>query len=147
MIGRGAIRNPWLFKQIRQLQRGESGPLPTGRDVLHYIETLYEAVCTPQARESSQVQKMKKYLNYIGIGIEPSGTFLHDIRRVTTRHDFFQVCQQHLCHDRPMPLIPFPQNSPSQAAVASEESPSRSKSPSPNPDGRQPATPLLTSLV
>ena len=30
MIGRGAIRNPWLFRQIREMQRGEAITLPTG---------------------------------------------------------------------------------------------------------------------
>ena len=30
MIGRGAIRNPWLFEQIRQQLRGEKIKLPTG---------------------------------------------------------------------------------------------------------------------
>jgi tRNA-dihydrouridine synthase len=108
MIGRGAIRNPWLFEQIRAQRRGETPALPKGRDVLDYIRTLYEAVCTPGVRESSQVQKMKKYLNYIGAGIEPTGRFLHDIRRVTTRADFFRVCEEHLDHDQPMPLEPIP---------------------------------------
>ena len=108
MIGRGAIRNPWIFEQIRRHRRGEPEILPTGRDVLHYITTLYEAVCTPGVRESSQVQKMKKYLNYLGVGVEPTGKFLHDIRRVDTCADFFRVCTEHLEHDRPMPLEPFP---------------------------------------
>ncbi len=107
MIGRGAIRNPWLFDQIRQLRRGAPVRLPTGREVLAYIEALYDAVCTPDVREPSQVQKMKKYLNYIGAGVEPTGRFLHDIRRVTTRADFFRVCADYLDHDRPMPLEPF----------------------------------------
>jgi tRNA-dihydrouridine synthase B len=107
MIGRGAIRNPWLFEQIRQRRRGETPVLPKGRDVLDYIRTLYDAVCTPGVRESSQVQKMKKYLNYVGVGVEPTGRFLHDIRRVMTRADFFRVCEEHLDHDQPMPLEPF----------------------------------------
>jgi tRNA-dihydrouridine synthase len=106
MIGRGAIRNPWLFEQIRAHRRGETPALPTGRDVLNYIWRLYDAVCTPGVRESSQVQKMKKYLNYIGAGVEPTGRFLHDIRRVTKRFDFFRVCKEHLDHDQPMPLEP-----------------------------------------
>src|SRR6059036_3810587 len=38
MIGRGAIRNPWLFDQIRQHRHGEPVRLPTGREVLAYIE-------------------------------------------------------------------------------------------------------------
>ncbi len=113
MIGRGAIRNPWLFDQIRRHRRGEPGPLPGGRDVLHYIRTLFDAVCTPGVREASQVQKMKKYLNYLAVGVEPTGKFLHDIRRVTACADFFRVCAEHLDHDRPLPLEPFPMPTPS----------------------------------
>jgi tRNA-dihydrouridine synthase len=107
MIGRGAIRNPWLFGQIRAHRRGEAPVLPKGRDVLDYIRALYDGVCTPGVRESAQVQKMKKYLNYVGMGVEPTGRFLHDIRRVMTRADFFRVCEEHLGHDHPMPLEPF----------------------------------------
>jgi len=107
MIGRGAIRNPWLFEQIRRHRRGESVILPSGRDVLAYIRTLYEAVCSPDVREASQVQKMKKYMNYLGMGVEASGQFLHCIRRVTTRSDFFRICQEFLDHDEPMSLEPY----------------------------------------
>jgi len=107
MIGRGAIRNPWLFHQIRQAQRGETLFIPRGLDVLQYVRALYEAVCTPGVREVAQVQKMKKYLNYLGVGVEPSGQFLHQIRRVTTRADFFRVCEEFLDHDNAMPLEPF----------------------------------------
>ncbi len=108
MIGRGAIRNPWLFHQIRQHQDGERLFSPTGHDVLAYVRALYEAVCSPDVREISQVQKMKKYMNYLGVGAEPTGQFLHQIRRVTTKADFFRVCEEFLNHDRPMMLEPFP---------------------------------------
>jgi tRNA-dihydrouridine synthase len=108
MIGRGAIRNPWLFRQIRQHQRGEAVFIPRGADVLAYVRALYEAVCSPAARESAQVQKMKKYLNYLGVGVEPTGQFLHQVRRVTTAAALFRVCEEFLGHDRPMPLEPFP---------------------------------------
>jgi tRNA-dihydrouridine synthase len=107
MIGRGAIRNPWLFHQIRQRQRGETVFIPRGFEVLEYVRTLYEAVCTPDISEMSQVQKMKKYMNYLGVGVDPAGQFLHDIRRVTSRVEFFKVCETFLNHDRPMALEPF----------------------------------------
>jgi len=107
MIGRGAIRNPWIFEQIRRRLRAEEIVHPRGRDVLDYIHALYEAVCTPDVPERSQVQKMKKYLNFIGLGVEPTGRFLHDIRRVTVRADFFRVCEQFLAHDDEMPLEPL----------------------------------------
>src|SRR6185436_13108566 len=47
MIGRGAIRNPWMFHQIRQHRRGDTMFIPRGRDVLEYLRALYDAVCTP----------------------------------------------------------------------------------------------------
>lgn len=108
MIGRGAIRNPWLFAQIRAQQRGEAVRHPEGREVLGYVHALYEAVCSPDVREVHQVQKMKKYLNYLGLGVEPTGAFLFAIRRVQTRRDFFLVCEEYLDHSERMPLEPWP---------------------------------------
>jgi tRNA-dihydrouridine synthase len=108
MIGRGAIRNPWLFHQIRQHQRGETLFVPRGCDVLVYVQSLYEAVCSPDVSESAQVQKMKKYMNYLGVGVEPTGQFLHQIRRASTKAEFFGICETFLSHDQPMPLEPLP---------------------------------------
>ncbi len=108
MIGRGAIRNPWLFHQIRQQEKNETLFVPCGQDVLRYLRELFEAVRLPDFKEIFHVQKMKKYMNYVGLGIEPTGQFLHQIRRATTEADFFRICEEFLDHDQPMPLDPFP---------------------------------------
>ncbi len=92
MIGRGVIRNPWLFRQIREHRRGDEVFRPRGRDVLEYVRALYDAVTTRGMREASQIANMKKYMNFIGLGVEPSGEFLHKIRRVSTEADFFATC-------------------------------------------------------
>jgi tRNA-dihydrouridine synthase len=105
MIGRGAIRNPWLFGQIRATRRGEKVILPMGRDVLHYIRELWDNEITPGVREPAQVQRMKKFMNFIGEGI--AGNFLHEIRRVETTADFFRICEEFLNHAEPMPLEPL----------------------------------------
>lgn len=107
MIGRGCIRNPWIFDQIREHRRVGSWRAPSGREVLDYVTDLYEAT-RPSAgfRERLQVEKMKKYMNFIAEGVDPG--FLHRIRRVTTREEFFGCCREHLDHDRPMPLQPPP---------------------------------------
>ncbi len=107
MIGRGAIRNPWLFRQIRQYQREEAPFVPTGRDVLNYIRALFQAVWTPQLTPRGHVERIKKHLNYICVGVEPTFRFLDEARRVTTEDDLFRLCAEHLDHDRPMPLEPF----------------------------------------
>lgn len=107
MIGRGAIRNPWIFQQFRQAERGQPIFVPRGQDVLAYVQELYDAVCSPGVRESAQVQKMKKYMNYLGIGAESTGRFLYEIRRVANRADFFRVCTEFLDHNEPMQLEPY----------------------------------------
>ena len=108
MIGRAAIRNPWLFEQTRRHLRGAPAlPPPSGRDVLGYVHALYDAACTPGMEGSAPVQKMKRYMNFLGLGVDPEGRFLHDIRRVGTSAAFFQVCQDFLDHDDPMSLEPF----------------------------------------
>lgn len=94
MIGRGAIRNPWIFDQIR----GSSDARVTGRDLLGYIHDLYETVTTPDTNELAQVNKLKKYMNFLGVGLPRAEEFLHSIRRVTDRSGFFQVCFEHLDH-------------------------------------------------
>ena len=107
MIGRGVIRNPWLFTQIRQHLDGESPAWPSGRDVLDYVTDLFEMTAPENYIEKSQVHKMKKYMNYFGLGVDANGRFLHDIRRTQTRADFFAICREHLDHNKPMPLDPF----------------------------------------
>lgn len=107
MIGRGAIRNPWLFHQIRQHRRGEALFIPRGHDVLEYIRGLWAMTPEEDIRENAQVQKMKKYMNYLGLGVEPTGDFLHQVRRAQTKADFFSICERYLDHDNPMPLEPF----------------------------------------
>jgi tRNA-dihydrouridine synthase B len=107
MIGRGAIRNPWMFDQIRAVARGDQPVRPTGRQVLEYISLLYETICTPDVRENSQVQRMKKFVNFIGLGVDPEGQFLHRMRRTARRDEFFSLCTEFLDHDRPMSLEPY----------------------------------------
>src|SRR5262249_30838123 len=101
---RGAIRNPWLFAQVRAELRGEKIALPTGREVLSYVRQLWEHEITPGVKESAQVQRMKKFMNFIGEGV--SEKFLFEIRRVATTADFWRACENSLEHDEPMALEP-----------------------------------------
>lgn len=107
MIGRGAIRNPWIFEQIRQAQRGEEPWVPSGRDVLGYIRDLFEMLRPAAGRELSHVTRLKKHMNYLGLGVDPEGHFLHEIRRVKTENEFFEVCERHLGHEGRLTLEPF----------------------------------------
>lgn len=105
MIGRGAIRSPWLFPQIRQQLRGEPVTLPTGRDVWAYIRELWDSQAGLDRPERVQCQRMKKFLNYLGEGV--AAPFLHRIRRAETIAEFEGICREFLDHDDPMPLEPL----------------------------------------
>jgi len=107
MIGRGAIRNPWLFDQIRDALAGKPQFQPTLADLKTYITDLYEAIAGTviNFHEKGHVQRMKKFMNYIGSGIS-NGEFIDQIRRTTTPEEFWSVCDQHLDSDKLMPINP-----------------------------------------
>lgn len=97
MIGRHAIRNPWIFRQCRERWSGLPVFQPTLADVHRYIRILFDATrgdgsFPPRAH----VNKMKKYLNFVGQSVDPMGAFLHAMRRTQTEDELFAVCDQHL---------------------------------------------------
>ncbi|MEI7959039.1 MAG: tRNA-dihydrouridine synthase family protein [Verrucomicrobiota bacterium] len=106
MMGRGAIRNPWLFQQIRDNAAGRPHFEPTLRDLRCYIDHLYAETRIPHLSEANNVSKLKKYMNFIGQGIGPDEAFLHGIRRAATEAEFFGLCDRHLDSDAPFPAEP-----------------------------------------
>ena len=134
MIGRHAIRNPWIFRQCRErlaqvgrvipnpplsadperrVKDNAPYPLvfqPTLADVREYIERLYRETQLPGVPETAHVAKMKKYLNFVGQSVDAGAAFLHDMRRAMTEAELFAVCDRHLLAE-PMKLFslePYP---------------------------------------
>ncbi|QQL44148.1 tRNA-dihydrouridine synthase family protein [Sulfuriroseicoccus oceanibius] len=110
MIGRGGIRNPWLFDQLRAAFAGRPIPKPTHRDLREYILALHaelEAVGRPPTPERI-IHRLKKFLVFIAQGLDPD--FDYRIRRVSTKEELLACCDLHLDHDTPLPDLP-PENS------------------------------------
>lgn len=125
MVGRGAIRNPWIFAQIRARLAREYGllsgtgvvppyPHPRMAQVFDYVETLWQACgeSDPGVPDRLRVARMKKYLNFIGLAVDEEGEFLHRIRRALDPHSFFAVCTEFFLapelRDLPYPEEPYP---------------------------------------
>jgi tRNA-dihydrouridine synthase len=122
MVGRHAIRNPWIFRQIRERfaadrmprpaeTSGSASPVffhPTLADVRDYVEHLYRATQTPGVHERLHVNKMKKYLNFVGQGVDATGAFLHAMRRTESEAELFGVCDQHLLAEPTRPFADEP---------------------------------------
>ncbi|MBR8833015.1 MAG: tRNA-dihydrouridine synthase family protein [Stigonema ocellatum SAG 48.90 = DSM 106950] len=110
MIGRSAIRNPWIFQQIRQYLSGEPVSMVTLAEVRDYIDTLHRTTSTPTIPERACVNRMKMYLNFIGQSVEDSGAFLSEMRLTRTESELFGVCDRYLLSDpdREFALEPYP---------------------------------------
>jgi len=96
MIGRHAIRNPWIFRQLRESFAGQVVFQPTLGDVRGYVDQLWEHTRKDRHDEGRHVAYMKKFLNFVGQGVDPEGAFLRTMRRARTPEDFFAVCDEHL---------------------------------------------------
>lgn len=106
MIGRGAIRNPWIFDQIRASYAGATPQVITRNDLHSYIMTLYDEIAAhaPNFDETKHVQRMKKYLTYISQGVDEA--FEHHIRRAKTAPEFMAICNDSLGNSSPIPIAP-----------------------------------------
>ena len=107
MIGRGAIRNPWLFRQVHEALADQPVYRPTLADQLRYVEDLYEELARTawKFEEVKHVQRMKKFMNYIASGIG-EGNFSREIRRVNRGSEFWEVCNRYLSGSGELPDDP-----------------------------------------
>ncbi|MEO7098434.1 MAG: tRNA-dihydrouridine synthase family protein [Luteolibacter sp.] len=106
MVGRGAIRNPWIFSQLGAAFENTPPPVPTYRDLWEYVLELYDEIARETAKlvPNAHVQRMKKTLAYISHGLE--GDFEYDMRRAKTPEEFHEICRRHLDRDDALPAKP-----------------------------------------
>jgi len=115
MIGRHAIRNPWIFRQCREQFASVPVTRVTLADVRDYVQCLYEAThldvtTNSPIPEAAHIARMKKFLNFVGQSVDAEGAFLRDMRRATTAAVLFDACDKHLLAEpaRPFADEPYP---------------------------------------
>jgi tRNA-dihydrouridine synthase len=106
MIGRGAIRNPWIFSHVQAAFEGIPHIIPTHRDLFEYIQELSAEIAREALRFEplGHVQRMKRTLGYISHGL--AADFEYQIRRCAAPQEFWAICQAHLDHAAPLVLSP-----------------------------------------
>lgn len=110
MIGRGAIRSPWIFEQLKQSFSGERVTGITRNNLKEYVHLLFDEIASEWTiyDEGKHVNKMKKYMAYIAQGIDAEFEFR--IRRSKSKAEFFQICEDLLTSEELIPDLP-PENS------------------------------------
>jgi tRNA-dihydrouridine synthase B len=66
MLGRPALRNPWIFRQIDELLAGREPFRPTGKDLAQHLERLAAGLTSRRQDASDRpVGPLKEQLNYL----------------------------------------------------------------------------------
>jgi tRNA-dihydrouridine synthase B len=94
MIGRPALRNPWIFQQIVALQAGEAPATPSGADVAGWIATFCERSLERFPRVP--VGKLKELLRYLGRAVRDERAFLREALLETTAENVIALAHRRL---------------------------------------------------
>ncbi|MEG2809133.1 MAG: tRNA-dihydrouridine synthase family protein [Akkermansia sp.] len=106
MIGRGVIRNPWIFDQIRSFLRDGTYSPVSYRELLRYVTLLLEksADFFVPYDEKKHIQRLKRYLIYIACGLPDE--FGYSIKRAVTQDTYLDICHRWLDREGDMPHSP-----------------------------------------
>lgn len=80
MIGRAAMANPWIFRQIAELRRGEMPFEPTPLDKCEFL-TRYLELCRAEMNERLALNKMKQLIGQFIVGLPGSAALRSAIHR------------------------------------------------------------------
>lgn len=80
MIGRGAISNPWIFQQIKQLRHDEPMCTPTPADKYHLL-VQYVDMCLAEMPERLALNKLKQLIGQFYLGLPGSTALRTEIHR------------------------------------------------------------------
>ncbi|MGJ8725733.1 MAG: tRNA dihydrouridine synthase [Roseibacillus sp.] len=114
MIGRGAIRNPWIFSQLKQALAGVEVKEVLREELLRYVEILWEETARSRVDfgkvfdPKKHVHKMKRYLHYILAGLDEDLEFR--MKRCREKDELFGLLNEFLDNQMVVPSLP-PENS------------------------------------
>jgi tRNA-dihydrouridine synthase B len=98
MIGRPALRNPWIFEQLADLRAGREPIHPDGDDMVAWLTTIvteYEKVFKRTAKRGP-LGKIKEILTYVGKAIDDDGVFRGEALRAENPFHVVEIAQKRL---------------------------------------------------
>jgi len=92
MLGRCALRNPWIFSQWRCLCYQKHVNFPCLGDVYQYFQDIFYGFELDKKRDTSALGCLKRFANYIGLSVDREGKFLREMRQAETLKEFWNCC-------------------------------------------------------
>lgn len=96
MMGRPALRNPWIFQQLAALRAGEPPVRPDGRMLVSYVERLVAALATETRH--SLLGLLKEQLRYLGRAVRDEGRAVRELCRCQSTTEVFAWLEREVAH-------------------------------------------------
>ncbi len=93
MLGRPALRNPWVFVQIAALRAGQPTFRPSGSDVIAHINELAECLAA-QFPTKNYLGMLKEQMRYIGRAVDDGGAFIKSVCRQESKEGLLGYCEE-----------------------------------------------------
>jgi tRNA-dihydrouridine synthase len=97
MLGRTAIRNPWIFRQIDDLRSGRTPFAPSGADVLAHLTRLHERLLQRfDGAPERVIGPLKEHLGFVCRAVPDGGALGRSLLRLKTVALLLEAAEQAL---------------------------------------------------
>lgn len=93
MIGRGALRNPFLASEIKRITFSEAEKLEKLR---RFHKVMYDHFHVAYSNEQFLCGQLKKFWEYTAYALNNRDEFLNEIRLISTLTEYHRVCDKYL---------------------------------------------------
>ncbi|NLM06847.1 MAG: tRNA dihydrouridine synthase DusB [Tissierellia bacterium] len=98
-IGRGAVGNPWIFKNILRIKEGKDEIIPTNRAVYDIIVKHYNLLIEDKG-ERIAINEMRKHIGQYLKGIHSSSNIRREINTTNDKAEVFKILEDFLLKGR-----------------------------------------------
>lgn len=97
MMGRPALRNPWIFEQAAALAEGQTPFAPQGRDLVQWMNQMHARYTeTFHDMKRGPIGKIKEILTYIGRAVRDENHFRTTVLRINDLDEIMIYIDKHL---------------------------------------------------
>ncbi len=98
MIGRGAMGNPWIFRQIQYyLETGEKLPKPTLKEKYEILKEHIE-LAIKERGEKVAINEMRKHIACYTKNLKDASAFRNEINHIDNKEELLQKMQEYFSY-------------------------------------------------